>query len=177
MNRAPLHGPMVAVVLWLVITFVGPSILTAAQAPRPAELPDAVASGSTVPPPSVEAAPRTPVPQLRRQPELAGHAIPRAEGATRVQSGNLRGLASWYAADGMIAAAGPALRRFLGAHWRGSWIRVCSGSCVTVHVTDWCGCPRAVIDLSDDAFRQLAPLPTGVVRVTVSRIVPPATDR
>lgn len=172
MNRAPLHAALVAVVLWLVITFAGPSILTASEASRPAELP-----GSTVPLPLIAGAPRTPALPVRRQPEPAGRAIPQAEGATRVQSGNLRGRASWYAADGMIAAAGPALRRFLGAHWRGSWIRVCSGSCVTVRVSDWCACPRAIIDLSDDAFRQLAPLPTGVVRVTVSRIVPPATDR
>jgi rare lipoprotein A (peptidoglycan hydrolase) len=53
-----------------------------------------------------------------------------------------------------------------------------------VRLTDWCQCYRGerrerIIDLSDDAFARLAPLSTGVVRVTVEVVdVPrlPATD-
>lgn len=94
----------------------------------------------------------------------------------------LRGRASWYAADGLIAAAGPALREALGAGWRGTRVTVCASGCVTVVLSDWCQCYRGtdrerVIDLSDDAFRRLAPLSAGLVRVTVlGRIAPPETD-
>lgn len=101
--------------------------------------------------------------------------------------GAISGTASWYRASGLIAAAGPELRRWLGKGWRGSVVQVCAGSCVTVTVSDWCQCYRGerrerVIDLSDDAFSRLAPLPTGLVRVTVRRgggepaATPPATD-
>ena len=85
----------------------------------------------------------------------------------------LRGYATWYAADGLIAAAGPALRRSLGHGWRGQRVAVClSGRCVRVTLADWCACgPRhgqpTLLDLSDDAYRRLAPLSSGVLRVTV----------
>jgi hypothetical protein len=80
----------------------------------------------------------------------------------------ISGTASWYPADGMIAAAGPALRH---GDWRGSRITVSSGGrSVTVTLSDWCQCYGSrVIDLSDDAFRKLAPLSKGLLRVTVSR--------
>lgn len=79
------------------------------------------------------------------------------------------GIASWYPADGMIAAAGPALRH---GEWRGSQVQVCGGArCVVVTLSDWCQCYGSrVIDLSDDAFRRLAPLSQGLLRVTVSGI-------
>jgi hypothetical protein len=97
---------------------------------------------------------------------------------------SIEGRASWYAADGNIAAAGPELRDRLGKGWRGTAVQVCAGRCVVVRLTDWCQCYRGerrerVIDLSDDAFARLAPLSTGVVRVTVEVVdVPrlPATD-
>jgi rare lipoprotein A (peptidoglycan hydrolase) len=59
---------------------------------------------------------------------------------------------------------------------------VCAGECVTVTLTDWCQCHRGerserIIDLSDEAFSRLAPLPVGLVRVRVERLRPPATDR
>jgi rare lipoprotein A (peptidoglycan hydrolase) len=56
-----------------------------------------------------------------------------------------------------------------------------NGSCVRLRLTDWCACPRRVIDLSSDAFRRLAPLSQGLVLVRVTwggdAPRPPATDR
>ncbi len=91
---------------------------------------------------------------------------------------SVSGPASWYClpgtsachyqySGGMYAAAGPALR--VGS-WRGRTVRVCGGgNCVSVKLIDWCGCPNGrVIDLYSDAFRRLAPLSSGVIRVTVS---------
>jgi hypothetical protein len=88
------------------------------------------------------------------------------------------GPASWYCktgvsichhaySGGMYAAAGPKLRV---GNWRGRVVRVCgSGSCVTVKLIDWCACGGGrVIDLYSDAFRRLAPLSQGTVKVTVS---------
>ena len=95
-------------------------------------------------------------------------------------SGSARrsGTASWYClpgvsachyrySGGMYAAAGPALR--VGT-WRGRTVRVCgSGNCVNVKLIDSCQCHGSrVIDLYSDAFRRLAPLSAGTVRVTVS---------
>ena len=82
------------------------------------------------------------------------------------------GVATWYDdGPGLYAAAGPALRH---GDWRGSRVRVCAGErCITVRLSDWCACgPRGgrttVLDLSADAFRRLAPLSRGVIRVRVS---------
>jgi rare lipoprotein A (peptidoglycan hydrolase) len=45
---------------------------------------------------------------------------------------------------------------------------------VVVSLSDWCLCKNGrLIDLSDDAFRQLAPLSVGVLRVTITRAVLP----
>lgn len=97
-----------------------------------------------------------------------------------------RGTASWYAADGLIAAAGPELRHALGSDWRGSVVRVVAGDrSVSVKVTDWCQCYKGerrerLIDLSAGAFAELAPLAVGLVDVGIQlapgRPVPPATD-
>jgi rare lipoprotein A (peptidoglycan hydrolase) len=97
-------------------------------------------------------------------PKLTGHRV--------------RGGASWYCQTGvsachrdypggMYAAAGAALR--VGS-WRGRQVRVCAGTdCIWVRLIDWCACGNGhIIDLYSDAFRRLAPLNTGVVRVTVS---------
>jgi hypothetical protein len=92
------------------------------------------------------------------------------------------GTATWYATGPGAgqAAAGPALRRAIGPAWRGSTVQVCAGHCVTVKLTDWCACPDGrVVDLSDEDFASLAPLPMGVLRVTVSAgplATPPSTD-
>ena len=88
------------------------------------------------------------------------------------------GTASWYCQTGvsschhaypggMYAAAGSELR--IG-DWRGRQVKVCAGGdCIWVRLIDWCACGGArIIDLYSDAFRRLAPLNSGVVRVTVS---------
>ena len=81
------------------------------------------------------------------------------------------GIASWYGTgpDGLYAAAGPALRV---GDWRGSTVTVCAERCIRVRLTDYCECyagtdRERIVDLSDDAFRALAPLSRGLVRVTV----------
>jgi len=99
-------------------------------------------------------------------------------GATGSAGRQVSGAASWYCqagvspchyqyAGGLYAAAGPALRV---GNWRGRAVRVCGGAgCVTVRLIDWCQCyGTRVIDLYSDAYRQLAPLSTGTMRVTVS---------
>ena len=88
------------------------------------------------------------------------------------------GSATWYCKTGssvcasgypggMYAAAGPELR--VGS-WRGRIVRVCGGgNCIVVKLIDWCACGGShVIDLYSDAFRRLAPLNTGALKVTVS---------
>jgi rare lipoprotein A (peptidoglycan hydrolase) len=91
---------------------------------------------------------------------------------------HVAGSATWYCQTGvsachhsypggMYAAAGPELR--VGS-WRGRQVRVCAGGeCIWVRLIDWCACGGShVIDLYSDAFRRLAPLNAGALRVTVS---------
>jgi rare lipoprotein A (peptidoglycan hydrolase) len=67
------------------------------------------------------------------------------------------------------------LRQAIGSRWRGSHVLVCAVSgtrCVEVVLNDWCACGSrrgyaTVLDLSDEAFRYLAPLSRGVIRVAV----------
>jgi hypothetical protein len=71
---------------------------------------------------------------------------------------------------GLYAAAGPALRV---GNWRGRKVQVCYNSCVTVTLIDWCQCYKGtknerIIDLYSDAFKRLAPLSLGEIRVKVS---------
>ena len=116
----------------------------------------------------------------RAEPEPAVHGeVLGQEGPTPKLTGHrVRGGASWYCQagvsachrdypGGMYAAAGPALR--VGS-WRGRQVRVCAGGdCIWVRLIDWCACGNGhIIDLYSDAFRHLAPLNSGVVRVTVS---------
>ena len=59
-------------------------------------------------------------------------------------------------------------------------VRVCRADartrCTVVTVVSFCGCPDGrVIDLSPAAFRRLAPLSAGLVRVTVERLGPATT--
>lgn len=88
-----------------------------------------------------------------------------------------RGAATWYCVagvsachrdydGGLFAAAGAELRV---GDWRGRKVSVCVGDdCVRVTLIDWCACEGdRVIDLYGDAFRRLAPLGTGIVRVSV----------
>ena len=94
----------------------------------------------------------------------------------------LAGIASWYRVGGLTAAAGPALRRYLGPSWRGATVIVSSGDAsVAVRLVDWCQCLKGkrserIIDLSDGAFSRLAPLASGLTRVTITVPAAPATD-
>lgn len=93
---------------------------------------------------------------------VAASAAPSPETAA-----SLSGTASWYAADGLIAAAGPGLRQ---GDWRGSRVTVsANGRSVVVTLSDFCQCyGTRLIDLSDDAFGRLAPLSRGLLRVDVA---------
>jgi hypothetical protein len=87
-------------------------------------------------------------------------------------SRNLRGVATWYATgpSGAYAAAGPLLRKAIGRGWRHDQVLVCHADrCLIVTLVDWCLCSRGdrLVDLSDEAFRYLAPLSRGVIRVAV----------
>lgn len=50
---------------------------------------------------------------------------------------------------------------------------VCAARCIVVTLNDWCLClvdgRERLIDLSDEAFAELAPLSAGLVAVTVAR--------
>lgn len=73
----------------------------------------------------------------------------------------ISGTASWYRYIPGGAAAGPALRRFLGPHWRGGIVRVCAGeTCVVAALSDFCRCDTGaekLIDLDLGLFVALAP--------------------
>jgi hypothetical protein len=161
---------------------VGTGVATILGASRPATEPAPIPSGATgyatdaVVPAAPTAWSRTAVPH----PAATGPAFAIAGAGPRV----LHGRASWYRASGMVAAAGPRLRAFLGHDWRGATVQVCSRqrACATVTLRDWCQCLRGepgerLIDLSDDAFARLAPLPVGLVKVSIAAaIAPPQTD-
>lgn len=99
------------------------------------------------------------------------------------------GWAAWYEDPrhprGLYAAAGPVLREALGKGWRGQLVEVESGSrSVTVRLSDWCACATrrglpTLIDLSRDAFSELADPSLGIVRVSIELDPPrdPADDR
>lgn len=102
----------------------------------------------------------------------------------------LGGKATWYdVGPGHYAAAGPVLRDALGGDpaFRGQRVSVCSGErCTTVVLTDWCACGErggipTLLDLSADAFRDLAPLSAGVIDVSIElgaapQVTLPPTD-
>jgi hypothetical protein len=98
----------------------------------------------------------------------ARHPISRPTASSRTPSATLTGTASWYSARGLVAAAGPALRV---GHWRGTWITVsANGRSVRVQLVTSCQCYGSrLLDLGADAFRRLAPLSQGLVRVSVER--------
>ncbi len=75
-----------------------------------------------------------------------------------------------YAASGLFAAAGPALR--VGA-WRGRMVSVCVtvGNCLSIRLVDTCQCYGSggrIIDLYASVWAALGvPLSAGLVKVTV----------
>jgi len=103
-------------------------------------------------------------------PDRAPHAVVETrQTAIRPSTVALEGRATWYAYRSGQAAAGPALRAFLGKNWRGTVVTVtANGHAVTARLTDWCACGHGrVIDLDRRLFAQLAPPSRGVLRVTV----------
>lgn len=100
----------------------------------------------------------------------------------QVGSAMQSGLATWYAGTEGHAAAGPDLRV---GDWRGSTVRVCAESCITVTLSDWCACgdrngQPTLLDLSRADFAKLGDPSRGVLAVTVEwggqAPTPPATD-
>ena len=105
-------------------------------------------------------------------PDRAPHAVTETrQKAIRPSTVALEGRATWYAYRTRQAAAGPALRAFLGPHWRGTVVTVtANGHTVTARLTDWCLCSSArVVDLDKRSFAKLADPSRGVIHVTVSR--------
>jgi hypothetical protein len=146
--------------------------------PEPTDMPvdhDYEARRYVAPTPSPTA---TPKPAKSAKPKV----VP-AEGHTARGSGvrtipnkrvhrNISGTATWHATgrDGPFAAAGPLLRKAIGPGWRGNQVLVClRARCIIVTLSDWCLCShnRRLVDLSDEAFRALAPLSRGVLKVSV----------
>ena len=102
--------------------------------------------------------------------------------AAQVPSGaagtTLRGWASWFRSPSNVSAAGPRLRAALGPAWRGVHVRVCHADRCTLTVLGDTMRADRLVDLDDDAFRALAPLSVGVLRVTLTPIpAPPATTK
>ena len=105
-----------------------------------------------------------------------------SRGAASVASmpASLSGQASWYCSrtspctkgypGGDYAAAGPALRAFLGSGWRGSTVQVCRLSiCIRVQLIDCLCSGSRLIDLYADAIVALGlRLSAGVYPVVVS---------
>jgi hypothetical protein len=100
-------------------------------------------------------------------------AQPQAEVIRPAPEGRLTGRATWYAYVPGGAAAGPALRKWLGKGWRGTKVTVChgAGNCVRVTLSDWCLCSKGnrIIDLDVRAFASLVPTSRGITSVTVTR--------
>lgn len=111
-----------------------------------------------------------PSPPRRPTKQRATGQAPRHIRVRRVDDGII-GPARWHATgrDGYYAAAGCRLRRAIGPDWRGQVVIVnYRRRIVTVRLNDAIArCTRTVIDLSDEAFRALAPLSRGVLRVGV----------
>jgi len=96
--------------------------------------------------------------------------------AVAPSSTSTAGIASWYDDGPGLYAAVPSYR-FGGPRYA---LRVTSGDrSVVVQVRDFCGCPNRLIDLSRDAFAELAPLSKGLIRVSIAPVgltTPPPTD-
>jgi hypothetical protein len=128
--------------------------------------------------PDFEMPRRSFAPRPATQPQTSARAIPKVP-PLRLTGHHASGPATWYCQagvsacysdypGGLYAAAGPGLRV---GDWRGRRVQVCGGgNCVVVTLVDWCACAGGgrLIDLYSDAYRRLAPLSTGTLRVKVS---------
>lgn len=97
----------------------------------------------------------------------AATSVPAQRPTAQPSAGTSQGTATWY-------DDGPGLYAAVGTwHWHDTpyELSVCTpAACVTVTIRDFCrACAdgRRIIDLSPDAFQQLAPLSQGVVRVSL----------
>lgn len=123
---------------------------------------------------AVPTATPTPAPSTRPKSVPATAHTSSGSGARTKRKHDISGYATWHATgrDGAYAAAGPLLRRAIGKGWRGTQVLVCHGRpsrCLVVTLNDWCLCSHGdrLVDLSDEAFRYLAPLSRGVLKVQV----------
>ncbi len=181
-----LAGPvLMALVSALAALVILETIAFAAPRPAPSAIPTASPERASGLDPSSTASgnlsARTPVPGGGGPAQTGAADQPvAAPAAINLAPPVIGGRATWYAAHGMIGAAGPALRGYIGPRWRGSLVSVCAaatGMCVVVRLSDWCLCTGhggRLIDLSDDAFAQLAPLSAGVLGVEITRVVLPS---
>ena len=168
-------------VVGLVLAALSGAILGAAlmygfvtAAPRPAQTTERVDVSAL----SSAGPTGAPQPQAEYRRPGPGEAEDAPPGRSELDGSSITGIASWFDAGPGLYAAVPS--------WR--WgdepyrLRVTAGDrAVVVTVGDFCGCPGGrVIDLSADAFRRLAPLSVGLVRVTVTRldadVTPPPTE-
>jgi len=127
--------------------------------------------------------PSQPAVAARSQPSGAPESV-LASPTGEVGTALLGGFATWHDACSTCAAAGPALRHALGAGWRGTVLDIGGpgNAVVRVVLTDSCACRDrhdlpTLIDLSAEAFAELAPLDWGVVAVSIE--IPaqlPSTD-
>jgi hypothetical protein len=163
-------------------TVVSPELYEPVTIPRSIPSTTRPALGASIPL-GIDEAPRvvsptpTPTPDPTATPRPKPRATPRPQPAPVVSletSHSVDGTATWYClagrsrcsvgrTGGLYAAISPDLD-FL----RGRVISVCSGaSCVVVTVID-CNCQATrAVDLYADAFRVLAPLSAGRLRVTI----------
>jgi rare lipoprotein A (peptidoglycan hydrolase) len=140
-----------------------PLFVSGPVASHPADRPSAVTGGGASLPPGGSARPASPTAAATPQP------TPTVLGSGTTGA-SVSGIASWYAWHAREAAAGPALRAFLGPHWRGTFVAVCAKRCIWVRLTDFCQCYGVrVIDLNRDDFAKLAPLSAGLIQVQIIR--------
>ena len=183
------HGCLFPLLFLVAFWFAVGAVVSCVAAPRPAVLIPAT------PTPAVDSEPdlgrRTGAPHgtSRDHPRLSD-----ALGASRLGAGvedrvpaggapprptvalaalmSVSGIASWYAADGPHAAAGPALRV---GDWRGRVVTVTGpAGTFVVALAGWCQCyagtgRERLIDLSDEAFVAVCgPLSRGLCEVEVT---------
>jgi hypothetical protein len=158
MFLSAIAGAVMASLVWAAVTHAGP---VGPPSPEPSFAPVPTMPGEVRTVPSAPALLATPTPHPTPKPTSRPTSVPVARGHVRT------GTATWYAANGLIAAVP-------GWHWGDRPYRVLvtyGGRSVIVTVQDClCGRTDRLIDLSDDAFRRLAPLSVGVIRVSVVRL-------